>query len=51
MGILNLFRRPAAESKKEVQASVPGGAVFNGLDDPALLEIMRTGGGLSLIHI
>ncbi|WOI30051.1 phage portal protein [Sulfitobacter dubius] len=45
MGILNLFRRPAAESKKEVQASVPGGAVFSGLDDPALLEFMRTGGG------
>ncbi len=43
MGFLDIFRRPEASEPKRVQAS--GGATFFGLDDPAFLEFIRSGGG------
>lgn len=45
MGLLNWFRgdKQSAAGKTRPQAS--GGQTFSGLDDPALLEFIRSGGG------
>src|SRR5690348_16059836 len=43
MGILDIFRRPAApEAQSRPQSSVSGQS-FSGMDDPALLEYIRCG--------
>lgn len=41
MGIFDIFRKPEAKARPQASA---GGATFKGMDDPALLEFIRTGG-------
>lgn len=42
MGIFDIFRRQSPEAQARPRASLPG-QQFSGMDDPALLEFIRTG--------
>lgn len=45
MGLLSWFRRDNPEAAGGVRPQASGGQYFSGLDDPALLEFIRSGGG------
>lgn len=45
MGLLDFFRRPSSGPASAAKAAVGDGVIFSGMDDPRLLEFIRSGGG------
>lgn len=45
MGIFDMFRRPSSGAAGPAKAAVGDAVIFSGMDDPRLLEFIRSGGG------